>query len=367
MCDRLDQSDVGVQNILENVFGVTGSANTQNLERRTLRFDLDSKLLEYLNRVLNRITIRKLVGLAKNGPFFVEHGSFGRRRSCINSDETGDNLPRKKLCRVKLLLRIGRLERNKLSVLRYQTLTPSGCLFLCTTIVDVVKKLFGAEIATHPRLFVFSKFNRSQRCKVLSIVGYFDQLLRSRALRNLDLPFFPHAGDVGLPGLPHAADESIRSAQKKNVRPQCMSASQHAEILQHDRLEERGHQLIRGRTGFLQTVNVCFGKDTTLTSDLVQLDTVICLICKLCRGDLELGIDLIDHSSRAAGALVVHGGNLLFAPRLLVIFEDDDLRILSAQFDDGVHLGMKLLDGKGDGVHLLNKFRTDHLGDRSAT
>src|SRR5271167_4721792 len=115
MCDSLDQSNVGVQNILENVFGVTGSANTENLERRTLRFDLDSKLFEYFNRVLNRIAVRKLVGLAKDVPFFVEHGSFGRSRSRVNSNETGDNLSRIKLCRVKLLLRVGRLECNKLS------------------------------------------------------------------------------------------------------------------------------------------------------------------------------------------------------------------------------------------------------------
>src|ERR1700723_3702938 len=367
MCDRLHQSDVGIQNILKNVFCVAGSANTQNLERRTLRFDLHSKLLEYFNRILNRIAVRKLVGLAKNVPFFFEHGSFGRSRPCINSDETGDDLPWIKLCRVKLLLRVGRLEGYKLSILRNETFAPGSCFFLCTTIVNVVEKLFGAEIAAHPRLFLFSEFDRSQRCKVLRIVGYFDQLFRSCSLWNLDLPFFPHAGDVGLPGLLHAANKPVWSAQKKNMRPQCMSAGQHAEILQHNCLEERGHQLIRGRTGFLQTVNVGFCEDTTLTGDLVQLDTVISLIRKVCRGDLELGIDLVDDSSGTACALVVHGGDLLLAPRLRVIFEDDDLRILSAQFDDGVDLRMKLFDGKRDGMHLLNKLRADHLGDGSTT
>ena len=261
---------------------------------------------------------------------------------------------------------VGRLERGKLSVFRTRPLPPDDGFLFRAAIVDVIEQLFGAEIAADLRLVLFAKLDRSQRGKVLRVLRYLDQLLRRRALRDLDFAFFPHAGNVGLPCLAHAADESVRSAQQQHVRAQRMSASQHAEILQHDGFEERGHQLIRRRAGLLQAVDVRLGKDAALASDLVQLDAVIALVGKLGGGDLELGIDLVDHRSGAAGALVVHGGDLLLAPGLFVIFEDDDLGVLSAQLDDGVHLGMKLLDGKRDGVDLLHKFRADHLGDGSA-
>src|SRR5437879_733611 len=52
-----DQRDIGIQNIFENVFGIAGRADTENLTRCALRFDLHSKLLEDLDRVLNRITV----------------------------------------------------------------------------------------------------------------------------------------------------------------------------------------------------------------------------------------------------------------------------------------------------------------------
>ncbi len=78
MRDRLNQCDIGVQNILQNVFSIAGSSNTQYLERRTLGFDLASKFLEHFDRVLNRIAVRKLVGFAENLTFLVEHNRLGR-------------------------------------------------------------------------------------------------------------------------------------------------------------------------------------------------------------------------------------------------------------------------------------------------
>ena len=66
----------------------------------------------------------------------------------------------------------------------------------------------------------------------------------------------------------------------------------------------------------------------------MKFDAVVFLFGKELRGDLQLGIDLVNDRTRAAGALVVHGWNLLLASRLIVIFEDDDLRVLAAEFDD---------------------------------
>ncbi len=64
--DCFHQRDVGVQNILENVLRIPGGANAENLERGALALDLLPQLLEHLDGILNRIAVRKLVGLAEN-------------------------------------------------------------------------------------------------------------------------------------------------------------------------------------------------------------------------------------------------------------------------------------------------------------
>ena len=98
----------------------------------------------------------------------------------------------------------------------------------------------------------------------------------------------------------------------------------------------------------------------------MQLDAVIGQVRELGGGNLELGVDLVDDRAGAAGALVVHRGDLLLAAGLFVVLEDDDLGVLAAQLDDRVHLGVQLLDGERDGVDFLDKLRADHLGDGAA-
>jgi hypothetical protein len=120
---------------------VSGSANAETLQRCAPRFNLDSKLLEDFDRILNRIAVRKLVGLAEDLALLVEDGSFGRRRSRINSSETRDDLPGVKLCGVELLLRVGGLKGNEFGIFRDETLAAGGCLLFGPAKVDVVDKL----------------------------------------------------------------------------------------------------------------------------------------------------------------------------------------------------------------------------------
>ena len=82
--------------------------------------------------------------------------------------------------------------------------------------------------------------------------------------------------------------------------------------------------------------------------------------------DLQLGDDLVDDGACAAGAFVIHAGNLLLAPAAGVFLEDDDLCVLPAEFDDRIHLGVKLLDGERDGVDLLHELCADQLGQAVA-
>ncbi len=82
---------------------------------------------------------------------------------------------------------------------------------------------------------------------------------------------------------------------------------------------------------------------------------------------LQLGVDLVDDRAGPAGALVVHRRDLLLASALRVVLEDDDLGVLPAELDHGVHLGVELLDGERDGRHFLHELGADERRQRGAT
>ena len=66
----------------------------------------------------------------------------------------------------------------------------------------------------------------------------------------------------------------------------------------------------------------------------MQLDSVVALLPELHSGNLQFGVDLIDDCARASGALVVHGRDFFLAAGLCVVFEDNDLGVLTAELDD---------------------------------
>ena len=79
----------------------------------------------------------------------------------------------------------------------------------------------------------------------------------------------------------------------------------------------------------------------------MQLDSVISLLRQRFDWNFQLGVDLVNDRARTTGALVVHRWNLLLAAGLRVVFEDNDLGILSTEFNHRIDLGMEFLDGKG--------------------
>ena len=95
----------------------------------------------------------------------------------------------------------------------------------------------------------------------------------------------------------------------------------------------------------------------------MQLDAVVTLLAQLVGGNLELGVDLVDHRAGAAGALVVHRRDLLLAAAGLVFLEDDDLGVLPAQLDDRVHFGMQLLHSKRNRRDFLHEFRANQRSE----
>ena len=75
--DGLDQGHVSLENIFQNVFGIAGGGDPENFEFRVLVFHLGPQALEHFDRVLDRIAVRELVGLAENRAVFVEQYRLG--------------------------------------------------------------------------------------------------------------------------------------------------------------------------------------------------------------------------------------------------------------------------------------------------
>jgi hypothetical protein len=73
----LYQCHICVKHVFQNVLGVAGGGDSQDLELGILRFDLSAQILEHLDRVLNRIAVRELIGLAENVAAIVEQHSLG--------------------------------------------------------------------------------------------------------------------------------------------------------------------------------------------------------------------------------------------------------------------------------------------------
>ena len=77
MRDGLDEGDIGVEDVFQNVLRVTCRRDAQNFQLGILRFHLAAQVLEHLDRVLNRVAIRKLVRLAQDVAVFIQQDGFG--------------------------------------------------------------------------------------------------------------------------------------------------------------------------------------------------------------------------------------------------------------------------------------------------
>ena len=116
----------------------------------------------------------------------------------------------------------------------------------------------------------------------------------------------------------------------------------------------------------MQAIDIGLGKHAALAGHRVQLHALVAHVAELFGGNAQLGVDLVDHRARAAGALVVHRRNLLLAARFRILFEDDDLGVLSAQFDHRSALGVELLYRHRNGVHFLDELGAQVPADTGA-
>src|SRR4029077_2434041 len=110
MRDRLHQSHIGVQNVFEDVLGISRGRYAEHFEPGILFFDLPAQVLEHINRVLNWIAVRELIGLAENVAVLVEQYGLGRSRSAVNANKSAYGRAALKYGRYKLLPFVSFLE-----------------------------------------------------------------------------------------------------------------------------------------------------------------------------------------------------------------------------------------------------------------
>ena len=104
MGDRLDQRDIGADDIPQRILGVSGRCRAQHLDPGALSFDLAAQLLENLDRVLDRIALGKLIGPGQDLAFQGKEHGLGGCGAAVDSDEASRRISR---------IEFGRRERRR--------------------------------------------------------------------------------------------------------------------------------------------------------------------------------------------------------------------------------------------------------------
>src|SRR5271169_3737252 len=92
MSHRLYERNIGVEHVFQNIFRVTGRRYSEDFELRILRLHLPAQILEHFDGVLNRITVRELVGLAQNLAVIVEQNGLGGCGAAVDANKSADRL-----------------------------------------------------------------------------------------------------------------------------------------------------------------------------------------------------------------------------------------------------------------------------------
>ena len=227
MSYRFDQGHVGVQNVLENVLGVSRAAHAQQLERSALRLNLRAQIGEHLHGVFQRIAFRKLVALHHHFALFVDKDGLGGSRAAVNPHEGAHLISGMELVWHEFLRLVSLFEGGKFVFSLIKSGAALFLLLLRASYVDVPFELFAACINAEAGIFVHRKADAAESCKVLGVVRNHNQVLRILVLRQREIPFFPDLGDIELPAVLHSLDIGVRTAEQENHRPQRIAAREH--------------------------------------------------------------------------------------------------------------------------------------------
>ena len=159
--------------------------------------------------------------------------------------------------------------------------------------------------------------------------------------------------------LPEAHEEGQRPAQEDELPGELPALGEAGHRLVHHRLEDGGRDVLPPSALIEDWLDVRFGEHAAAGGDGVDLFMFEGEFVQLRDGDVQKRRHLVDEGAGAAGAGAVH-------PFLQAPAEEDDLRVLAAQLDDGVRIGDVFADGGGRGVDLLHEPDAGGLGHAEA-
>ena len=154
---------------------------------------------------------------------------------------------------------------------------------------------------------------------------------------------------------PQSLDEVQRSAQKEHLALDAPALRQARNGLVDDRLKDARRNVLFARALVEQRLDVRFGEHAAAGSDRVHLFRFERKLVHLGDGDVQKGRHLVDERARAARAAAVHA--LFGAAR-----DEDDLRVLAAEFHRRVGVGVVPADGFERRLHLLHEGHAAALG-----
>ena len=158
--------------------------------------------------------------------------------------------------------------------------------------------------------------------------------------------------------------ERERSAFEDDGRLDFHALREAADCLLCDGVEARKGDVFLGDAAVEHRLDVCFGKDSAASRNFVNLRTAGGERFELFRLDAEKSRYLVDERSGSAGAYAVHAH--VACDELscsLVLFEEDDFCVLSAEFDGDTGFGMGRSHGESVGDDFLDKECVCRVGE----
>ncbi len=364
---RFHQGHVGADDVAQGVLGVTGGRRPQHLDPGPLRLDLAAELFQDLDRVLDGVPPGELVRPGQDLPLGGQEDRLGGGRPAVDADEAPGDVPGGKHRRHERRGSVGREERGHLLLRAGQRRDPVAVPAATARAVgEQGPHLFRPQVTPDFRLLVPAELDGPQRPVIFGVLRRPDPVLGPRPLRDLDPALPPHQRDVVHPRFPHPGDEGVRPPQKQHVGQERVAAREHLQVLDHEGLEQGGHQFLGRDPLFLQAVDVGFGEHAAFAGHRVQADPVVMEPGQVGQGDAQLHADLVDDRTGAPGALVVHRGELLGGAVLGLLAQDDDLGVLPPDFHEGGGLRAAPFHRQRGGQHLLDELGPDQLREHGS-
>ncbi len=120
-----------------------------------------------------------------------------------------------------------------------------------------------------------SIFHGTDGCEILRMLRDANQFIGADPGRQSNLLLLPEPVQMFAPCLAQPRKKEVGTAEQKSPRFEHVAAGQYAEVLEHDGVKERSHQLFRRNALLLQAGNVGLGKDAAFAGHRMQLDSVV--------------------------------------------------------------------------------------------